>query len=263
MMSLIQQLFSLDARVALVTGGNSGLGRMMALGLRDAGASVVAAGRNPARNEAMAAELGAPHLVLSLDVQDEDAVKQGIADIIERFGRLDILVNNASVVRVGSLLEQPRDQWDEVLNANLTGSYLCARYAAQAMIAQGEGGKIINIGSITAGLGRPNIVGYATSKAGLRGFTFALAVELAAYNIQVNLIEPGHFETESTEDVPVWLQDRFVRKTPAGRSGRPEELVGALLFLASNASNYVTGAILRVDGGYAIQDRLRHRGRDQ
>jgi NAD(P)-dependent dehydrogenase (short-subunit alcohol dehydrogenase family) len=256
-MTLLQQLFSLNGRVALVTGGNSGLGRMMALGLRDAGARVVVTGRNAARNEAVAAELGEPHQVLSLDVQDESGVERCIATVVADFGRLDILVNNASVVRVGSLLNQPREQWDEVITANLTGSYLCARYAARAMVASGEGGKIINIGSITAGLGRANVVAYTTSKAGLRGFTYALAVELATHNIQVNLIEPGHFETGSTTEAPAWLQEQFVRTTPAGRIGRPEELVGAVIFLAATASNYVTGAILRVDGGYAIQDRLR------
>jgi NAD(P)-dependent dehydrogenase (short-subunit alcohol dehydrogenase family) len=133
-MSLIQHLFSLEGRVALVTGGNSGLGRMIALGFREAGARVAVTGRNAARNEAVAAELGEPHLVLPLDVQDEAAVEQGVATIMEQFGRLDILVNNAGVVRVGSLLEQPREQWDELLGANLTGSYLCARYELSILV---------------------------------------------------------------------------------------------------------------------------------
>ncbi|MCC7451709.1 MAG: SDR family oxidoreductase [Anaerolineae bacterium] len=250
-------IFSLEGRVALVTGGNSGLGRAIALGLRMAGAQVTVTGRNPAKNAAIAEELGDPQTVFVMDVQESE-VARTIDQVAARYGRLDILVNNAGTIWVGHVVDNSREDWDAVLDTNLTGPFLCAKHAARAMIARGEGGKIVNIGSLVSMFGPPDFASYAASKAGMRGLTHALAVEFAPYNIQVNTIEPGYFVTDMSQGLPDWLRDEITRKTPAGRFGRPEELVGAAILLASHASDFMTGSIVRVDGGYAIADRFRH-----
>jgi 2-deoxy-D-gluconate 3-dehydrogenase len=250
------ELFTLDGRVALVTGGNRGLGQAMALGFKAARATVAVTGRNPEQNEVMGDELGAPHAVFSLDVRDEEAVERTIRQVVGRFGRLDILVNNAGIVRTGSILDTARETWEAVLGTNLTGAFLCARHAARVMIDRGEGGKIINIGSIYSLFGPPDLAGYGASKTGLLGLTRALAVELARHNIQVNAILPGYFETDMPKGMPDWLRRDIERKTPAGRWGRPQDLVGTAVYLASSASDYVTGAQITVDGGYAVADRF-------
>jgi 2-dehydro-3-deoxy-D-gluconate 5-dehydrogenase len=251
-------LLSLEGKVALVTGGNGGLGRAIALGFREAGAKVAVTGRDAAKNTDIAVELGSQQAAFALDVRDEAAVIDMIAQVMQHFGRLDILVNNAGTVRVSTILDHTLEDWNTVIDTNLTGPFLCAKYAAKVMIEQGEGGKIINIGSVGANFGPPDFSSYAASKAGIQGLTYALAVELAPYNIQVNGIEPGYFYTDMSSGIPDWLRDEIIRKTPAARWGRPEELVGAALLLASQASSYMTGSIIRVDGGYSIADRFRH-----
>jgi 2-dehydro-3-deoxy-D-gluconate 5-dehydrogenase len=173
------ELFSLQGRVALVTGGNSGIGRALALGFRTAGAQVVVTGRNPDKNRAMAAELGDEHTVIALDVRKEDTVSRAIGMVAARFGRLDILVNNAGLFRGGSVLELSLDDWNAVLDTHLTGAFLCSKYAAQLMQGQGTGGKIINIGSMYSVFGPPRAPDYTSAKAGVLGLTRALAVELA------------------------------------------------------------------------------------
>ena len=253
------ELFSLEGRVALVTGGNGGLGRAMALGLRGAGARVAVTGRDPAKNQAIAAELGQPEAVFELDVRNEAAVERTVAGVVDRFGRLDILVNNAGLFRGGSALTESEQDWNAVLGTHLTGAFLCARHAARAMIARGEGGKIVNIGSAYSRFGPPDFADYATAKTGILGLTRALAVELATYGIQVNAILPGWFETDLTRGLPATpLGDQFRRRTPAGRWGDPADLVGTAIYLASRASDFVTGAQIPVDGGYAVSDRLLH-----
>ena len=256
---MIAELFSLEGRVALVTGGNGGLGRAVALGFQAAGAKVAITGRNPAKNEAVAAELGPEAAVFSLDVRHEDGVARTVNGVVERFGKLDILVNNAgNFLRVGSVADLPREVWDEVIETHLTGSFLCAKYAVRAMLAQGGGGKIINIGSMYSVFGTHNYVDYPTAKAGVGGLTRALAVELGPNNIQVNAILPGWFPTEMSGDLPTGPVGDIIRgKTPAGRWGDPRELVGAAIFLASHASDFVTGVQLPVDGGYLVMDRPR------
>lgn len=250
-------LFSLAGRTALITGGNGGIGRTLALGLRAAGAQVAVTGRDPGKNQAMAEELGNAAAVFSLDVRDQAAVELTLARVVERFGRIDILVNNAGLARTGTVLEQPLEDWDFVVGTNLTGSFLCAKYAARAMVAQGEGGKIINIGSMYSIFGPPNVTSYAASKTGILGLTRAMAVELAAYNIQVNAILPGWYPTGGTAGMKASaLGERIRRKTPAGRWGTLDDLVGTAIFLASAASNFVTGVAIPVDGGYSIADRL-------
>jgi len=254
---MLTDLFSLKGRVALITGGNGGLGRVMALAFREAGAQVVVTGRNPQKNEALAEELGDSELVLALDVYDEPAVERAIAQVRERHGQLDILVNNAGQSRRGFAPEVSKADWEDILNVNLTGAFLCAKHAAKAMIASQRGGKIINIGSVYSLMGPPNVASYATSKAGLLGLTRSLAVELGRHNIQVNAILPGWYMTQMNshhQNTP--LADYVRRKTPAGRWGNPQELVGLAILLASAASDYMTGAAIPVDGGYSITDRL-------
>jgi 2-dehydro-3-deoxy-D-gluconate 5-dehydrogenase len=253
------ELFSCAGRVALVTGGNTGLGRAMALGLVRAGARTAVTGRNPKKNQDVAAELGDSGAVYTLDVRTEPDVERVIGEVVARFGRLDILINNAGLGRAGGLTELSLQEWNEIVALNLTGAFLCSKYAARAMIARAEGGKIINIGSIYSLFGTPNFSSYGASKTGLLGLTRALAVELALHNIQVNALLPGWFVTGRTERiVDSSLGEQIRRKTPAGRWGKPEDLVGAMLFLASAASDFVTGVALPVDGGYAIAERFLH-----
>ncbi len=254
---MIENLFSLKGRVALITGGNGGIGRVIALAFREAGARVVVTGRNPDKNQAMGQELGDTESVLPLDVYDEEAVEHTIRLVIERFGQLDILINNAGQSRRGFVPELSKDDWEDILKVNLTGSFLCAKHAAKSMIASGRGGKIINIGSMYSLFGPPNVASYATSKTGLLGLTRALAVELCKHNIQVNAILPGWYLTEMTghlKNTP--LADYVRRKTPAGRWGNPQDLVGVAILLASATSDFITGAAIPVDGGYSVADRL-------
>jgi len=250
-------LFSLTGRVALVTGGNGGLGRAIALGLRTAGARIVVTGQDPVKNAAMVRELGDTGAVLTLDVRDEEAVERVMGRVVKQCGRLDILINNAGVARVAPILAFDRDMWDTVVDTNLTGSFLCAKHAARAMIARGGGGKIVNIGSMYSLFDPRGNAAYAASKSGVLGLTRALAVELAEYAIQVNAILPGWYETAMTAGTPATPEGRETRRrTPAGRWGRPHDLVGAAIFFAAPASDFVTGTALPVDGGYAASDRL-------
>jgi 2-deoxy-D-gluconate 3-dehydrogenase len=254
---MIEDLFSLKGRVALITGGNGGIGRVMALAFREAGAQVVVTGRNPAKNQAMGQELGDSEAVLPLDVYDEGAVQHTVNLAVERFGRIDILINNAGQARRGSVLEQSLEEWESVMRVNLTGAFLCAKYAATAMIAKGRGGKIVNIGSMYSLFGPPNVASYAATKTGLLGLTRALAVELCKHNIQVNAILPGWYLTEMTGHLQnTALADYVRRKTPAGRWGNPQDLVGMAILLASATSDFITGIAIPVDGGYSVADRL-------
>jgi 2-deoxy-D-gluconate 3-dehydrogenase len=254
---MTQKLLSVEGEVALITGANGGLGWAMAAGLRVAGALVAVTGRNEEKNRAIARELGDPHAVIPLDVRREEAVERAVAQVLERFGHLDVLVNNAGNFRGGSVLNMPREDWTAVVETHLTGSYLCAKHASRAMVERGEGGKIINIGSMYSLYGPPSYANYAAAKSGILGLTRALAVELAAHRIQVNAILPGWFETALTSGAPPteW-GERIRRKTPAGRWGNLEDLVGAVVFFASKASDFVSGTALPVDGGYAVADRL-------
>ena len=249
-------LFSLAGRVALVTGGNGGIGRSIALGFKAHGATVVVTGRNPDKNAVMATELGDGHAVIELNVRDEHAVDQAMTEIVARFGSLDILVNNAGIARRGSVLEMPTEDWNAIIETHLTGSFFCARAVAKAMVAGGRGGKIINIGSMYSLLGPPNLVNYAAAKTGMIGLTRALGVELGEHNIQVNALLPGWHKTDLNRailDGP--LGDEIRHKTPTRRLGTPDDLAGAAIFLASPASNFVTATTLVVDGGYSVTDR--------
>ena len=255
---MTQEIFSLEGRVALVTGGNSGLGRAMALAFRRAGAQVAVASRRADKNAEVARELGDSAAAHELDVRDEGSVERTVAAVVERMGRLDILVNNAGTVNRISVLEMELSEWERVLATNLTGAFLCTKYAGRVMASQGSG-KIINISSVY-GIMAPSKglqVAYTASKHGLIGLTRANAVELAPLGIQVNAILPGWHITEINRELPATpLGEAISRRTPSGRWGEPSDLVGTCLYLASSASDFVAGSCLVVDGGYSASDGL-------
>jgi 2-dehydro-3-deoxy-D-gluconate 5-dehydrogenase len=254
---VLDELFSLAGRVALVTGGNGGLGLAMALGLTRVGARVAVTGRNETKNREARKALGSTSVVLTADVTDEDSVAAAITSVVDHFGRLDVLVNNAGGFAGARVTELSLTDWRKVIDSHLTGAFLCAKHAAVRMRQQGTGGKVINIGSMYSLFGPPNFANYAAAKSGVLGLTRALAVELAPDRICVNAVLPGWFETDLTRGMPTSeLGDYIRRKTPAGRWGVGEDLIGPVVFLASSASDFVTGAVLPVDGGYSITDRL-------
>ena len=252
--------FSLAGRVALVTGGNSGIGRTLALALREAGAKVAIGGRRADRNAAVLAELGDKDraAAFELDVCDEASVEHAVDAVVERFGRIDILINNAGDVNRKSVMELERSDWDRVVAINLTGPFLCTKHAARRMKAQGSG-KIINIASVY-GLTAPSKglqVAYTASKHGVIGLTRVNAVELTPLGIQVNAIAPGYFFTEMTGELRgTSLEQAIQRRTPAGKLGETSELVGTCIYLASAASDHVSGICIPVDGGYLASDGL-------
>lgn len=253
-----QGLFSLEGRVALVTGGNSGIGRELALALRDAGARVAVGARRPERNAAVVEELGKEAAAFELDVGDETSVERTMQGIAKRFGRLDILVNNAGAVNRKSVMELELAAWEKVLKVNLTGTFLCTKHAARMMKSQGSG-KIINISSVY-GLVAPSKglqVPYTASKHGVIGLTRVNAVELAPLGIQVNTIAPGYFMTEMTAELSgTVFEQATIRRTPSGRAGNTGDLIGTCLYLASRASDHVTGVCIPVDGGYTASDGM-------
>jgi len=246
-------MFDLTGRVAIVTGGNGGIGLGMARGLAASGASVVVAARNADKAEAALAELGAQNTFIALDVADESSCRAVIDQTEKRFGRLDILVNNA-----GTSIRKPPEsytaaEWHSVLDTNLTGALFCSQAAYPAM-KQAGGGKIISIGSMYSIFGTSYGAAYAASKGALVQLTKSLAIAWAKDNIQVNAVLPGWIDTELTQGarrhVPE-LHDRVLTRTPAGRWGVPEDLAGIAVFLAAPASDFVTGAAIPVDGGYS------------
>ena len=251
-------LFDLKGRVAFVTGGNGGIGLGMAKGLAAAGADIVVAGRNEAKAKnalAALAAFGVRCEFAKVDVVNEVSCKTAIDEAAGRFGGLDILVNNAGT----SVRKQPQDlsaaEWHHVMNTNLTAAFLCAQAAYPHMLRRG-GGKIINIGSMMSIFAMSYAAPYTASKGGIVQMARALAVAWAKDNIQVNIVLPGWIDTELTrtarEQVP-GLHDRVLGRTPAQRWGRPEDFAGIAVFLASAASNFVTGAAIPVDGGYSVQ----------
>jgi gluconate 5-dehydrogenase len=250
----MQNPFDLSGRRALVTGGGSGLGLAIAHGLADAGANVVINGRNRAKLDRAAEQMrsdGARPRVAEFDVTDPAAVAAAIA-VLEREAPVDILVNNAAINQLGPLDAFTDADWRRLMAANLDGPFFVTRAVVPAMKARRRG-KIINICSLASDIGRPNIVPYAASKGGVRMLTRALAVELAPFNIQVNGITPGFFDTEmnaalvADREFSAWVE----RRTPAGRWGTPPEIAGAAVFLASAAADFVTGHLLAVDGGFS------------
>jgi 2-deoxy-D-gluconate 3-dehydrogenase len=247
-------MFDLSGKVAIVTGGNGGIGLGMARGLAGAGARVVVAARDAAKSAAAARELGESALAIGVDVTDGSSVGALVRETVARCGRLDILVNNAGInVRkpphVVSLAE-----WRRVIDTNLTSAYLCS-HAAYPDLKRSGAGKIVNIGSMMSLFGAPYAPAYAASKGGIVQFTKACAAAWAADNIQVNAVLPGWIDTDLTRNgrsqIP-GLNENVLRRTPAGRWGTINDLRGVAVFLASAASDFVTGAAIAVDGGYSI-----------
>jgi 2-dehydro-3-deoxy-D-gluconate 5-dehydrogenase len=194
--------------------------------------------------------------VCSMDVYDEKSVERTVAQIVEKFGELNILINNAGVGKRSVVTDLSLEEWESTLHVNLTGAFLCSKHAARAMKTTGKGGKIINIGSLYSLAGVPNGVAYGATKHGIVGLTRAMAVELGVHNIQVNAILPGWCETEMTQHLKSSPSFDFVRrKTPAGRWGKPQDMIGAAIFLVGAGSDFVTGSSLSVDGGYSVTDR--------
>ena len=252
---MIRDMFSLDGRVALVTGAGRGIGRAIAVGLAEAGADLVVASRTPADLEEVAAAaraLGRRALVAPADVADEQSVANLVRRALDAYGRLDVLVNSAGISPYYQRAEQmSAAEWDTVLGVNLRGAFLCATAAGRAMIEQG-GGSIVSVASIGARVALPRLVAYCASKGGVDQLTKVLAVEWARHNVRVNAIAPGYVETEMTRGLREnpKLQQMLLEQTPMRRLARPEEIVGAALFLASDASSYVTGQTIFVDGGW-------------
>jgi 3-oxoacyl-[acyl-carrier protein] reductase len=244
-------MFSLKDKVALVTGASQGIGRATALGLAEAGAKVAAAARNTEKLAALAGEIGAmggEALAVPMDVADAAQVKTGFAQLLAKFGRLDILVNNAAITRDTLALRMKLEDWEAVLRTNLTGAHLCTQQALGAMLRQ-RSGRIINITSVVAQTGNAGQANYVASKAGLIGLTRAIAVEVASRSITVNAVAPGFIETPMTDVLPADLKDKMKTLIPLGRMGSDRDVAAAIVFLASDEAGYITGQVLDVNGG--------------
>ncbi len=250
-------LFDLSGKVAIVTGGNGGIGLGMARGLAASGASIAVVGRDEAKSAAAVADLSknsGKAIAVPTDVTDEAAVAAMAERVLRELGRIDILVNNA-----GINIRKPADQldiseWDRVINTNLTSAFLCSRAVHSAMKDAG-GGKIINIGSMMSIFGASFAPAYAASKGGIVQFTRSCAVAWASDNIQVNAVLPGWIDTELTRQAReqvAGLHDKVLARTPAARWGAPDDFAGIAVFLASPASDFVTGTAIPVDGGFSV-----------
>lgn len=249
----MDDVFNVKGKIALVTGSTSGLGLVFAEGLAERGATVVLNGRNQDKLNETVQQMKAKNLSVHgvvFDVRDTKSVNDAIESIVKELGRVDILVNNAGINLRAPLHQFSDDDWDKVIGINLTGTYKVSKAVALFMIKQGSG-KIINIGSMQSELGRPTIAPYAASKGGVKMLTKGMAVDWAKFNIQVNGIGPGYFKTAMTK--PLYENPEFdswlCSRTPSNRWGETRELLGALLFLSSEASNYVNGQMIYVDGG--------------
>lgn len=245
-------MFSLAGRVALVTGANTGLGQAIALALGQAGARLVLVGRSAmGETEALLDEAGVAHHAIQVDVADISRLEPMVAEATEWGGGLDILVNNAGIIRRADALEVTEADWDAVMDVNLKAAFFLAQAAGRRMVPAGRG-RIINIASLLSFQGGIRIAAYTASKSGLAGLTRLLACEWAARGVNVNAIAPGYFATNNTDALRA-DPDRnaqILARIPAGRWGRPEDIGGAAVFLASDAAAYMHGVILPVDGGW-------------
>jgi 3-oxoacyl-[acyl-carrier protein] reductase len=240
----------MEGRVALVTGASRGIGRAIALALARRGVLVAAAARG-ANAEAIAGEIaasGGRALAVAMDVTDTGSVETSVAGVLARFGRIDILVNNAGIARDQLLLRMKREDWDAVIGTNLTSAFTCVQAVLRPMVKQ-RSGRIINITSVVGQSGNAGQANYAASKAGLIGFTKALALEVASRGITVNAVAPGMIDTDMTRAMSEAARQEWAERIPAKRLGTPEDVAGAVVFLASDEASYITGHVLSVNGG--------------
>jgi 2-deoxy-D-gluconate 3-dehydrogenase len=256
-MAMDQSLFDLSGRVAVVTGGNRGIGRAIALGLARAGASVAVLARNEGLNRHVHEQLraiGHPSMVRRLDVTERAALAPAIAAVEQELGGLDILVNNAgNAIFSGGVLNESALDWDTTMATHINASFLLSQLAAKSMVRRQRGGKIINLASMYSIFGSGMVPSYSAAKGAIVQLTKSMAIELAAHNIQVNAIAPGWIETDMTamaHESP--MNEAILARTPAKRWGQPEELVGAAVFLSSRGADFITGVMLPVDGGYSV-----------
>ena len=264
-MSNHMEMFGLAGKKALVTGGSVGIGKACATALAMAGAHVAIADIDQQTGEKTAEglrEMGVDSICVECDVTSKDQVQAMVTTVVEKFGRLDIGINNAGIAILGGDEDLDQAAWDKVIAINLTGAWLCAQAEAQQMIKQGaEGGKIINTASMSARIANCN-ASYDASKAGIVHMTRTLAAEWGRFNINVNCFSPSYLLTPMHASTPLEARQRIRELTPMGYMQRPEDLHGAIIFLASAASNYVTGHDLLVDGGHTLNSWLAPLGRD-
>ena len=240
----------LSDRVALVTGGSRGIGRAIAVRLAAAGAAVAACARED-HAQGVVDEIeaaGGRATVLSADVTNADSLKAAVRAALDRFGRIDILVNNAGIARDQLLMRMKADEWDAVIATNLTAAFTCTQAVLRPMLRQ-RWGRVINVGSVVGQSGNPGQANYAASKAGLIGFSKALAQEVAARGITVNVVAPGFIETNMTAALGESAREALAARIPAGRLGRPEDVAGAVCYLAADEASYITGQVIGVNGG--------------
>jgi NAD(P)-dependent dehydrogenase (short-subunit alcohol dehydrogenase family) len=250
-------IFDLSGRIAVITGGNGGIGLGIARGLAEAGADIAIWARNPEKNEQAKQEieaLGRRAIALRCDVASEEETAEALARTLEAFGRVDIGVANAGFGAPGDPLRTTLERWRKVTSVDLDGCFITLRDIAQHMVERGGGGKLMAISSITESMGAPNQGHYAASKAGVSALVRSLAVRLGKYDIQVNSILPGWILTDALAPIESYapLKDAVLQRSPNRRLGKPEDLAGIAVYLASDASNFHTGDSIRVDGGYSI-----------
>jgi len=250
-------LFDLTGRVAIVTGGNGGIGRGIALGLAEAGAAVAVWGRNDDKNQRVLSELkaiGVRSVALKVDMPNRAGLEAAVNKVESELGSVSILVNNAGNVSLsGGVMNEKPEDWDRVIETQLNSVFLLCKLAARSMIRENSG-KIINIASMYSFFGSGLVPSYSAAKGAIVQLTKSMAIEFAPHNIQVNAIAPGWIATDMTAPVRTTpMNDEILARTPAGRWGQPEEVAGTAVYLASRASDFVTGDTIRVDGGYAIR----------
>ncbi len=242
----------MDGKIAIVTGSRRGIGRAIAEALAQRGAAVVIADRSQEEAEATAQAIAGlcqvRTLAVEVDVADHESAKAMVDQAIKEFGHVDILVNNAGITRDGLILRMDEKDWDDVLDVNLKGAWNCTKAVVRPMMKQ-RYGRIVNISSVSGLAGQAGQTNYSSSKAGLIGFTKALAREVASRGITVNAVAPGFIPTALTVDLPQELKDGMMKLIPLGRWGKPEEIASAVVFFASDEASYITGQVLSVDGG--------------
>lgn len=246
---------NLNGKIALITGGSRGIGKAIALKLASLGANIVV---NYTKSDTkakevikLAEEMGVRAIAVKADVSNKDDVENFINKVLGEFGRIDILVNNAGITRDNLLMRMKEEEWDDVININLKGTFNVTKAAIRAMMKQ-KGGSIINVASVIGITGNQGQCNYAASKAGIIGFTKSIAKEVAKKKVRVNAVAPGFIKTDMTEKLPEKVKEEYLSKIPLNRLGEPEDIANAIAFLASDLSSYITGQVLIVDGGLLI-----------